>query len=155
MEAALRTAAETLTGKPIDKLEFEEVRGTLGIKEAVYKIAGLELRVAVASGLTNAKRLLENVKAGRANYHFIEIMACSGGCVNGGGQPTQSAGVRNTVDLKTVRAAALYAEDKNLPLRKSHENPTVKELYADYIEKPGSHEAHKVLHTHYVARKKY
>jgi NADP-reducing hydrogenase subunit HndD len=155
MEAALRTAAETLTGKPIDKLEFEEVRGTLGIKEAVYKIAGLELRVAVASGLTNAKRLLEDVKAGRANYHFIEIMACPGGCVNGGGQPTQSASVRNTVDLKTVRAAALYAEDKNLPLRKSHENPTVKELYADYLEKPGSHEAHKVLHTHYVARKKY
>lgn len=155
MEAALRTAAETLTGKPLEKLDFNEVRGTSGIKEAAYKIGDLEVKVAVASGLANAKRLLNRVKSGKANYHFIEIMACPGGCVNGGGQPIQPASVRNTVDLKGIRGAALYEEDKNLPLRKSHENPSVKALYEEYLGKPGSHKAHEVLHTTYVARKKY
>ncbi|CDZ23873.1 NADP-reducing hydrogenase subunit HndC [[Clostridium] cellulosi] len=155
MEAALRTAAETLTGKPLEKVEFNEVRGTEGIKEATYKIGDLELKVAVTSGLANAKRLLDSVKAGEKKYDFIEVMACPGGCVNGGGQPTQPASVRNTVDLKAIRGAALYAEDENLPLRKSHENPTIKALYAEYLGEPGSHKAHEVLHTSYVARKKY
>jgi len=155
MEAALRTAAETLLGKPLEKLDFEDMRGTSGLKEHTYKIGDLELRVAVTSGLSNAKRLLENIKAGKAKYDFIEVMACPGGCVNGGGQPTQPASVRNNVDLKAARAAALYEEDKNLPLRKSHENPSVIELYKDFLDKPGSHKAHEVLHTHYVARKQY
>lgn len=155
MEAALRTAAETLTGKPCENLDFVEVRGTDGIKEAVYNIAGIEVRVGVANGLANAKQLLENVKAGKSKYHFVEIMACPGGCVNGGGQPTQPASVRNSVDLKKLRAQVLYDEDKNFPLRKSHENPTVKQLYAEYLGKPGSREAHRVLHTRYTARKQY
>jgi NADP-reducing hydrogenase subunit HndD len=155
MEAALRTAAETLTGKPVDNLDYVEVRGTQGVKEAVYNIAGMEVRVGVASGLANARRLLDNVKAGKANYHFIEIMACPGGCVNGGGQPTQPASVRNTVDLKKLRAEVLYNEDKNLPLRKSHENPVIKTLYSEYLGKPGSREAHRVLHTHFETRSKY
>jgi len=155
MEAALRTAAETITGKPLEKLEFNEVRGTAGIKEATYKIGDLELKVAVTSGLSNAKRLLDRIKAGKADYQFIEVMACPGGCVNGGGQPTQPASVRNTVDLKGIRGAALYQEDAGLPLRKSHDNPSVKALYDEYLGKPGSSEAHHVLHTHYVARKKY
>jgi len=155
MEAALRTAAETILGKPLEKLDFEDMRGTIGLKEHVYKIGNLELRVAVTSGLSNAKRLLENIKAGKVKYDFIEVMACPGGCVNGGGQPTQPASVRNNVDLKAARAAALYEEDKNLPLRKSHENPSVIELYKDFLDKPGSHKAHEVLHTHYVARKQY
>jgi NADP-reducing hydrogenase subunit HndD len=155
MEAALRTAAETLTGKPLEKLEFDEVRGTSGIKEATYKIGDLELKVAVTSGLSNAKRLLEKIKKGEANYQFIEVMACPGGCVNGGGQPTQPASVRNTTDLKSTRAAAIYNEDANMPLRKSHENPSVKALYEEYLGKPGSEAAHHVLHTSYVARKKY
>lgn len=155
MEAALRTAAETITGKTLDKVEFTEVRGTRGVKEATYKVGDLELKVAVASGLANAKKLLEKIKKGEADYQFVEMMACPGGCVNGGGQPTQPASVRNTTDLKALRAAAIYEEDENMPLRKSHENPTVKVLYDEYLGKPGSEEAHHVLHTNYVARKKY
>lgn len=155
MEAALRTAAEKLTGKTLENVDFKEVRGTSGIKEATYKIGDLELKVAAASGLANAKKILERVKSGKAHYDFIEIMACPGGCVNGGGQPIQPASVRNTVDLRGIRGAALYEEDKNLPLRKSHENPSVKALYEEYLGKPGSQKAHEVLHTKYVARKKY
>ena len=155
MEAALRTAAETITGKPVEKLEFEDVRGTAGVKQTDYTLGGLKLRVAVASGLANAKRLLEDIKSGKTQADFIEIMACPGGCVNGGGQPVQPANVRNTVDLRAVRAAALYQEDENLPLRRSHENPAVKELYSEYLGQPGSHRAHEVLHTRYVARERY
>ena len=154
MEAALRTAVETITGKPAEKLEFTDVRGTDGIKEAEYDVAGLKVSVAVASGLSNAKKVLDMVKSGEKNYTFIEIMGCPGGCVNGGGQPVQPATVRNFVDLKALRAAALYKDDENLPIRKSHENPVVKTLYNEYFEKPGSHKAHEILHTHYVARKK-
>ena len=154
MEAALRTAVETLTGEELPKLDFTEVRGTQGIKEATYSVAGMDIKVAVASGLGNARELLNKVKSGEANYHFIEIMGCPGGCVNGGGQPVQPASVRNFVDLKALRAAALYKDDENLPIRKSHENPVVKTLYDEYFEKPGSHKAHEVLHTHYVSRKK-
>ena len=154
MEAALRTAVETLTGKPAANIEFNEVRGTDGVKEAEYDVAGLKVKVAVASGLVNARKVLDMVKSGEKDYTFIEIMGCPGGCVNGCGQPVQPASVRNFVDLKALRAAALYKDDENLPIRKSHENPVVKTLYDEYFEKPGSHKAHEVLHTHYVPRKK-
>lgn len=155
MEAALRTAAETITGKTLDNVEFKEVRGTNGVKEATYKVGDLTLNVAVASGLSNAKKVLEDVKSGKKDYQFIEIMACPGGCVNGGGQPIVSANVRNTKDVRAIRGASLYKEDENLPLRKSHDNPTIKALYEEYLGKPGSEKAHKILHTTYVARKKY
>lgn len=152
MEAALRTAVETLTGKDLPNPDFTEVRGTKGIKEATYHVAGMDINVAVASGLANARELLEQVKSGEKNYHFIEIMGCPGGCVNGGGQPKQPASVRNFTDIKALRAKALYTQDANMPVRKSHENPAVKELYKDYLEKPGSHKAHEILHTTYVKR---
>ncbi len=155
MEAALRTANDVLTGKDNKEVDFTEVRGTEGIKEAIYNIAGIELKVAAVSGLANARKLLDDIRAGKRDYQFIEIMACPGGCVNGGGQPTQPASVRNFVDLKTLRAKAIYQEDKDLPLRKSHQNPAVKALYDEFLEKPGSHKAHEILHTTYVAREKF
>ena len=153
MEAALRTAVETLTGEELQALDFTEVRGTQGIKEASYNVAGLEVKVAVASGLSNAKTLLNRVKSGEANYHFIEIMGCPGGCVNGGGQPQQPGYIRNTVDIRGLRAKVLYDSDKANVIRKSHENPAIKELYAEYLGEPGSHKAHHLLHTTYVKRK--
>ncbi len=155
MEAALRTANDVLTGKDNKEIDFTEVRGTEGIKEATYNIAGTELKVAAVSGLANARRLLDDIRAGKRDYQFIEVMACPGGCVNGGGQPTQPASIRNFVDLKTLRAKAIYQEDKDLPLRKSHQNPAVKALYDEFLEKPGSHKAHEILHTTYVAREKF
>ena len=155
MEAALRTAVETLTGKEAESVEFEAVRGTAGVKEATYNVAGMDVKVAVASGLANAKELLEKVKSGEADYHFIEIMGCPGGCVNGGGQPIQPASVHNFDDIKAKRAAVLYSIDKDMPLRKSHENPVLKELYAEYLGTPGGHKAHELLHTTYVKRDKF
>ncbi len=155
MEAALRTAVETLTGEELKSLDFTEVRGTEGLKEATYTVAGMEIKVCAASGLKNAQTVMEKIKNGTADYHFVEIMACPGGCVNGGGQPVQPASVHNFVDLKGLRGKALYEADKNLPLRKSHESEAVKTVYAEYFEKPGSHIAHEVLHTHYVKRSKY
>ena len=152
MEAALRTAVETLTGEELKELDFKEVRGTEGIKEATYPVAGLDVKVAVASGLRNAKELLEKVNAGEADYHFIEIMGCPGGCVNGGGQPQVTADVRNFVDYKALRAKVLYDNDANKQLRKSHENPSIKKVYEEYLGEPGSHRAHEVLHTTYVKR---
>lgn len=152
MEAALRTAVETLTGEELASLDFTEVRGMEGIKEAVYPVAGMDVKVAVASGLGNAKKLLEKVKAGEADYHFIEIMGCPGGCINGGGQPQQPGSVRNTVDIRALRAQVLYDADKNNPIRKSHENPAIKELYDTYLGTPGSEKAHHLLHTAYVKR---
>lgn len=152
MEAALRTAVETLTGEELAKLDFTDVRGVEGIKEASYDVAGMTVKVAVASGLGNARKLLEKVQSGEAEYHFIEIMGCPGGCVNGGGQPQQPASVRNFVDLRELRAKVLYNYDANAPIRKSHENPAIKELYATYLGEPGSHKAHELLHTTYVKR---
>ena len=154
MEAALRTAVETLTDQKLEgeALDFKEVRGTEGIKEATYKVGDLDVNVAVVSGLKNARILLDKIRAGEANYHFVEVMACPGGCVNGGGQPIQPASVRNNTDIRALRASVLYNEDKNLPIRKSHENPVIKELYDTYLEKPGSHKAHEILHTTYVKR---
>ena len=153
MEAALRTAAEVLTGKELEKPEFMEVRGTdKGIKEAVYTLAGKTIRVCAVSGLANAKEVLTSIKNGEAQYDFIEVMACPGGCINGGGQPTQPASVRNFVDLKSLRASALYSQDEKMTLRKSHMNEEVKALYAEFLGEPGSHKAHEILHTSYVAR---
>ena len=152
MEAALRTAAEVILGKKLETVDFPEVRGTDAIKRATYKLGDLELKVAVTSGTANAKKLLKAVEAGEEKVDFIEVMACPGGCVNGGGQPIQPAKVHNTIDLRAVRASVLYNDDKNEDLRKSHENSAVKKLYEEYFEKPGSHKAHEILHTTYVKR---
>ena len=154
MEAALRTVVEKVTGKPLEKLEFNEVRGLKDIKEAEYDVAGIKVRVAVTSGLENAAKLLDMVKNGERDYHFIEVMACPGGCVNGGGQPHQPGYVRNNMDLRAVRAAGLYGEDEAMTLRKSHENPVMKELY-EYLGEPNGHKSHELLHTHYTKRGLY
>jgi len=155
MEAALRTVAEILGGKSVENVEYEQVRGVEGIKEASVKVGDLTLKAAVAHGLGNARKLLDRIKAGEAEYHFVEIMACPGGCVNGGGQPIQPSKVRSWTDLRTERAKAIYEEDRELPIRKSHENPRIKALYEEYLEEPGSHKAHKLLHTHYTKRENY
>ena len=155
MEAALRTAVEWITGETGGPLEFTEVRGTQGIKEASYTVGGLTVNVAVASGLANVRKVIEMVKSGEKNYQFIEFMACPGGCVNGGGQPQQPGEVRNTVDIRGLRASVLYNHDAAKAIRRSHENPVIKAIYDEYLEKPGSHLAHEILHTSYVARKKY
>jgi len=155
MEAALRTAAEVIEGKPLEKLDFTEVRGTEGIKFASYKLGDITLNVAVTSGTGNARKLLDDVKAGKVDVQFIEVMGCPGGCVNGGGQPHQPAEVRETVDLRAVRAAVLYNDDAKADLRKSHENSAVKKLYDEYFGEPNSHKAHEILHTHYVKRGVY
>jgi len=152
MEAALRTAAEVIEGKPLECLDFNEVRGTEGIKYATYKLGDIELKVAVVSGTANAKKLLRAVQSGETKVDFIEVMACPGGCVNGGGQPYQPAVVRNNVDLRALRASVLYTADKKMDLRKSHENSAVKRLYEEFFEEPGSHKAHHILHTSYVKR---
>ena len=152
MEAALRTAAEVITGTELENPEFHDVRGMEGVKEASYKLGDLDVKVAIASGTKNAKVLMDKVKDGTADYTFIEIMGCPGGCINGGGQPVQSATVRNFTDLKALRAAALYENDKNRPHRKSHENEDVKAVYAEFLGEPNSHKAHELLHTSYVAR---
>ena len=152
MEAALRTAAEVILGKSLEKLDFDDVRGTAPIKRATYKLGDMEIKVAVASGTKNANELLTKVQNGEEKVDFIEIMACPGGCVNGGGQPLQPASVRNTVDLRALRAAVLYKADANMDLRKSHENSAVKKIYDEYLEHPGSHRAHEILHTSYVKR---
>lgn len=152
MEAALRTAVESLTGETLESLDFTQVRGTEGIKEATYHVADMDIKVAVASGLGNARTLLNKVKSGEAQYHFIEIMGCPGGCVNGGGQPQQPGSVRNFTDIRALRAKALYDQDAAMPIRKSHENPSIKRLYEEFLGEPGSHKAHEILHTTYVKR---
>ncbi len=148
MEAALRTAVEKLTGNELEDVNFTAVRGNDPIKEATLNVGGTNVKVAVASGASAAHALLERVNNGE-QFHFIEIMGCPGGCINGGGQPHQPASVRSFEDFKGKRAAALYADDASKSIRKSHENPEIKKLYAEYLEKPGSHKAHEILHTHY------
>ena len=155
MEAALRTAVEKITGKELGKLEFNEVRGMEGVKEASYDVGGLTVKVAVASGLKNAKVLCEKIRNGEADYQFVEIMCCPGGCINGGGQPILDSFTRRNVDYKTLRANALYSQDEKAVLRKSHDNPIVKDIYETYLGEPGSHKAHEILHTSYVKREKY
>ena len=154
MEAALRTAAYKLggTGAP---LEFKEVRGTQGVKEAEYSVGKAKIKVAVASGLGNARKVIEDIKSGKKDYTFVEIMACPGGCINGGGQPYVHDEIRNTIDLKTVRAQALYDYDKEQKLRCSHDNPAVETIYKEFLGEPNSHKAHELLHTTYKKREKY
>lgn len=155
MEAALRTAQDALTGKCMDKIDFEEVRGEKEIKKATVNIDGNDLKVVAASGLKNARKILEEIKSGNADYQFVEIMACPGGCVMGGGQPIKSSKIRREVDVRKLRADGLYSIDEKSQIRKSHENPVVRKLYEEYLEKPGSYRAHKLLHTHYTKEDKY
>ena len=155
MEAALRTVVEVVTGGEMKPLEFHEVRGMEGIKEAVYELPGRTVRVCAASGLHNAKTVLDGVKNGTLHYDFIEFMACPGGCINGGGQPIQHANVRNFTDIKALRAAALYRQDEGMTYRRSHENPVVQKVYADFLGEPGSHKAHALLHCSYIKQKRY
>jgi len=155
MEAALRTAYEKITGKTLDKLDFEAVRGVQGVKEATVHIGDLDLHVAVAHGTANAKQLLEDVRRGEKEYHFIEVMGCPGGCVTGGGQPIVTAWDRLGVDPRVERAKALYMADKQTALRKSHDNPEVRRAYDDFLGEVGGHKAHELLHTHYTAKPKY
>ena len=155
MEAALRTVAEVLTGEELKSIDFCDVRGIAGIKEAEIMVGDMPVKVAVASGTGNARKLLEAVRSGEKVYHFIEIMACPGGCVNGGGQPIVSARIKNVLDPRVVRAQGLYDEDCDKPLRKSHENPDIQKLYDDFLGEPNSHKAHELLHTFYEAKPKY
>lgn len=155
MEAALRTAADTLEGKSLEQIEYKEVRGQKGIKEAKINIAGKEIKIVVASGLANARKIMEEIKNGNVDYQFVEIMACPGGCVMGGGQPIKSSKIRSTIDVRKLRADALYEIDEKSTIRKSHENPTIKQIYKEFLEKPGSKIAHKYLHTKYSEKEKY
>ena len=155
MEAALRTVAEKVTGNSFEKLDYENVRGGEGIKRASVNLNGKEVKVVVASGLKNARTIMEEIKSGKADYQFVEIMACPGGCVMGGGQPIRTSKERATIDIRGKRAAALYTIDEKSKIRKSHENPILKKIYEDYLGKPGGHLAHKLLHTSYSPKEKY
>lgn len=152
MEAAVRTVAEILEGKEIKQIEYEAVRGEEGVKEAELEIAGKKVKIAVVSGLGNARRLMEKVKNGEVDYHFIEVMACPGGCVMGGGQPRKVLKERAGIDVRGLRRNALYSEDKKATFRKSHQNPYVQKVYKEFLQEPGSHEAHKLFHTEYTKR---
>ncbi|MDR0286379.1 MAG: iron hydrogenase small subunit, partial [Clostridiales bacterium] len=148
IEAALRTAVAWLTGKKLEKVDFTQLRGLEGIREASVDINGQEIKIAIANGLGNARKILENVRDGKCQYHAIEIMACPGGCVGGGGQPFY----RNDLEILHKRAAAIYEEDKEKPIRSSHENPEIIKLYDEFLGKPYSEKAHELLHTGYTKR---
>lgn len=149
MEAALRSVYEIVSGKTLESLDFYDVRGMEGVKEATVNIDGLEVGVAVAHSLGNARKILDQIKEGNSKYHFIEIMACPGGCIGGGGQP-----IPTDLDIRMKRIEAIYQVDKNLPLRKSHENPAIKQLYEEFLGEPNGEKAHQLLHTHYLPREK-
>ena len=155
MEAALRTVVEIVTNGEMKPLDFTEVRGMTGIKEATYELPGKTVRVCAVSGLANAKKVLDGVKSGEMQYDFIEIMACPGGCINGGGQPIQHADVRNWTDIRSLRAKALYTQDAGMTYRRSHENPVLQQVYKEYLGEPGGHRAHELLHTTYIPQKRY
>lgn len=156
MEAAIRTVADILTGEDLESIEYNAVRGVeADIKEATVTLGGLDVKVAVAHGTASARKLLDMIKAGEADYHFIEVMGCSGGCVTGGGQPIVTPKVKEAVDVRIARALALYEEDTILETRKSHKNTQVQKLYEEFLGKPNSHKAHELLHTHYVARESF
>ena len=155
MEAALRTVQEKVTGNCFEKLEYEQVRGMEGIKRAEIDMNRTKVKVVVASGLKNAQIIMDEIKSGKADYQFVEIMACPSGCIMGGGQPIRTSKERANIDIKGKRAAALYSIDERSIIRKSHENPVVKKIYEDYLGKPGGHKAHELLHTSYVKREKY
>ena len=153
MEAALRTVAEIVEGRDIGKIDFEEVRGLEGVREATITIDGMDIKIAIANGTGNAKKLLDKVKAGEVEYHFIEVMGCPGGCIMGGGQPIHNP--NEMEEVKKLRAKAIYEIDKNLPIRKSHENPAIKRLYEEFLGHPLSEKSHELLHTHYSRKELY
>ena len=153
LEAALRTAARLLDGD-FKKIDFEEVRGPEEVREVTYEVAGVKINVAVTSGLGNARKLLEKIKKGEANYQMVEIMACPGGCINGGGQPIRSDSVSNYVDYKALRSKALYDYDKNAEFRVCDDSPVIKMVYDEFFKEPGGEKSHHYLHTSYVARGK-
>ena len=155
MEAALRTAYELITGEELKEVNFEDVRGAKGIKKATVKIGDTEVKVAVAHGLGNARKVSEQIKNGTADFDFLEVMACPGGCIMGGGQPIKSSKTRSTVDVRAKRAEALYSIDEKTTIRKSHENPEMLKIYEEYFGKPGEHRAHELLHTEYEKKEKY
>ena len=155
MEAALRTAADTLEGKDLPQFEYEAVRAGKGRKEATVEIAGKKIKAVVVSGLSNARKIMDEIREGKADYQFVEIMACPGGCVMGGGQPIKSSKIRSEVDVRKLRADALYTIDEKSVIRKSHESPVMKQMYEEFLQKPGSEVAHKYLHTHYTAKNTY
>src|SRR6056297_228334 len=155
MEAALRTVADVLTGEDLEAIEYKAVRGEERIREAEVQIGDLTVKAAVTHSAAGAKKIMEMIKAGEADYHFIEIMGCDGGCVNGGGQPHVSATNRVGIDIRLERAKALYGEDESLEIRKSHKNPSITRLYEEFLGEPNSHVAHEFLHTHYAGREKY
>lgn len=154
MEAALRTVVDVLTGEDMPRLEYDDVRGLEGIKEATVNVNGTDIKVAIVHGTANAAKLLNAIRAGEKTYHFIEVMGCPGGCVTGGGQPIVDARTRYYVDPRAARAAATYSEDESMAIRKSHKNPAVQKLYAEFLGEPNSHIAHELLHTTYVDRSK-
>lgn len=154
MEAALRTVVDVLTGEDMPRLEYADVRGLEGIKEATVNVNGTDIKVAIVHGTANAAKLLNAIRAGEKTYHFIEVMGCPGGCVTGGGQPIVDARTRYYVDPRAARAAATYSEDESMAIRKSHKNPAVQKLYAEFLGEPNSHIAHELLHTTYVDRSK-
>lgn len=139
----------------MDNIEVHAVRGIEGVKEAEIQIGDLRVKAAIAHGTANAKALMEKVKSGEKEYHFIEVMGCPGGCVTGGGQPIVKSKTYMDMDPRIVRAKAIYEEDRDLPIRKSHENPSIKKLYEEYFGEPNSEKAHKLLHTHYTKREMY
>ena len=149
MEAALRTAQDILTGKDLKKIDFEQVRGEKGIKKATVNIAGKDIKVAVASGLGNAKKIIEEISSGKSDYQFVEIMACPGGCIMGGGQPIKNSRTRAEFDVRKLRADSIYSIDEKCQIRKSNKNPVIKKVYEEYLESPGSYRAEKLLHTKY------
>ena len=155
MEAALRTVADKLSGEELKEIDYKETRGENGIKRATLNIAGKEVKIVVASGLGNAKKIMEEIQSGKADYQFVEIMACPGGCVMGGGQPIHTSKERAEIDIRSKRANALYTIDEKSTIRKSHENPVIKQIYKEFLKEPGSHKAHELLHTTYSAKEKY
>ena len=155
MEAALRTAADVLEGKDLKSFEYESVRGDAGIKRATVNIAGKDIRVVVASGLKNARKIMNEIKSGNADYDFVEIMACPGGCIMGGGQPIKSSKIRSKKDVRKLRADSIYSIDEKSIIRKSHQNPVVQGIYKDFFGEPGGEQAHKYLHTKYQKQDKY
>ena len=149
MEAALRSVSEIVSGKPLDKITFEQVRGENGIKRAEIEIADKKVKVVVAHGLANAQIIMEEIKSGKSDYQFVEIMACPGGCITGGGQPIKSAKIQEEVDVHKKRAEAMYSIDEKSVIRKSHKNPVLKQIYKEFLGEPNGELAHKLLHTHY------
>jgi NADP-reducing hydrogenase subunit HndD len=154
MEAALRTVSEILE-EHSTPIEFKEVRGLEGVKEATYTVAGMQINVAAVHGGISIKEFFKKLKRAKKQYHFVEFMACTGGCINGGGQPIHPAKIQDNVDIRTLRSDSLYAIDAGKEQRKSHLNPVITKIYEEWLEEPGSHKAHELLHTTYTPKKFY